>query len=79
MAEKGSRAIRASDIPSLEMAARDIDNTKFIKALLTSLLQMEDLFPSLEKRGKGRFCILIATLLWKLTASGCLSPKWDAE
>ncbi len=27
----------------------------FIKSLLTSLFQREDLFPSLEKRGKGRF------------------------
>jgi hypothetical protein len=29
--------------------------TLFIKSLLTSLYQREDLYPSLAKRGKGRF------------------------
>jgi hypothetical protein len=29
--------------------------TLFIKSLLTSLCQREDLYPSFEKRGRGRF------------------------
>jgi hypothetical protein len=61
------------------MAARDIDNTKFIKSLLPSLFQREDLFPSLERGARGDFCILITTLHRKLTAPGYLSPKWDGE
>jgi hypothetical protein len=32
-----------------------IVTTLFIKSLLTSLFQREDLCPSLAKRGKGRF------------------------
>jgi hypothetical protein len=32
-----------------------IITTLFVKSLLTSLYQREDLYPSLAKRGKGRF------------------------
>jgi hypothetical protein len=33
------------------VAARDVGNIKFIKSLLPSLFQREDLYPSLAKRG----------------------------
>jgi hypothetical protein len=42
-------------IPSVKAGSRDVNDIKFIKSLLPSLFQREDLFPSLAKRGKGRF------------------------
>jgi hypothetical protein len=36
--------------------------TLIIKSLLTSLYQSEEIYPSLAKRGKGRFSIMILFL-----------------
>jgi len=44
--------------------------TLFRKSLLTSLFQREDLYPSLAKRGKGRFFIDVNSIVSPLiTAS----------
>jgi hypothetical protein len=37
------------------VVTRDVDTIKFIKSLLPSLFQREDLCPSLAKRGWGDF------------------------
>ena len=45
--------------PSVSVATKDVDTIKFIKSLLPSLFQREDLYPSLvrlrRKRGWGDF------------------------
>ena len=39
----------------VDITNKTISKCTFIKSLLTSLFQREDLYPSLAKRGEGRF------------------------
>ena len=57
--------------------------TLIVKSLLTSLFQREGLFPSLVKRGKGRFSNNVSLLLHFLVSYkeviciGVMDGEWD--
>jgi hypothetical protein len=56
-------------IPSVKAGSRDVNDIKFIKSLLPSLFQREDLFPSLAKRGWGDLLNSIVHLSLKAYSS----------
>jgi hypothetical protein len=52
---KDNKKVKERVTLQLRVVTRDVDSIKFIKSLLPSLFQREDLCPSLAKRGWGDF------------------------